>query len=45
MSKNIDGFSKLSKEEKISWISQYHFSDPEDAKKAGLVFKGLGRGQ
>jgi len=33
MSKNIDGFSKLSKEEKISWISQYHFSDPEDAKK------------
>ena len=33
MSKNIDGFSKLSKEEKISWISQSHFSDPEDAKK------------
>ena len=33
MSKNIDGFSKLSKEEKISWISQSHFSHPEDAKK------------
>ena len=33
MSKNINGFSKLSKEEKISWISQSHFSHPKDAKK------------
>ena len=33
MSKDIDGFSKFSKEEKISWISQSYFSDPEEAEK------------
>jgi len=33
MSKDIDGFSKFSKEEKIRWISQSYFSDPEEAEK------------
>ncbi len=31
MSKNIAGFSKLSKEEKINWIANTYFSNPSDA--------------
>lgn len=32
MSKAISGFSKLSKEEKINWLANGYFSDPEAAK-------------
>jgi hydroxymethylglutaryl-CoA reductase len=31
MSKRIDGFSKLSKEEKINWIANTHFKDSQKA--------------
>lgn len=31
MNKAISGFSKLSKEEKISWIAKEYFSNPEEA--------------
>ncbi|MXN92222.1 hydroxymethylglutaryl-CoA reductase, degradative [Flavobacterium sp. Sd200] len=31
MSKAILGFSKLSKQEKINWLAQQHFADPEAA--------------
>ena len=33
MSKVIEGFSKLSKSEKIDWITKTHFKDPKLAKK------------
>ena len=32
MDKRIEGFSKLTKAEKIEWISQTHFNDPAKAK-------------
>ena len=31
MKKNINGFSKLSKEKKIDWIAETYFADPEKA--------------
>jgi hydroxymethylglutaryl-CoA reductase len=31
MTKAVSGFSKLSKEEKINWIANNHFSNPEEA--------------
>ena len=31
MSKNISGFSKLSKEDKINWIAKTYFNNPSDA--------------
>jgi hydroxymethylglutaryl-CoA reductase len=33
MTKEIVGFSKLSKEEKINWIASHHFSNPNEAVK------------
>lgn len=33
MTQNIKGFSKLSKEEKINWIVETYFSNPEESKK------------
>ena len=33
MTKNISGFSKLSKEEKIDWLSKNFFQNPSDAVK------------
>jgi len=33
MTKAVSGFSKLSKEEKINWIAETHFSNPEEAIK------------
>jgi hydroxymethylglutaryl-CoA reductase len=33
MTQNIKGFSKLSKEEKIDWITNTYFSNPTEAKK------------
>lgn len=33
MSKKIEGFSKLSKAEKINWVTQIHFADASEAKK------------
>ena len=33
MGKVIEGFSKLSKSEKIDWITKTHFKDPKLAKK------------
>ena len=30
---NISGFSKVSKEEKIAWITSTHFSNPDEASK------------
>ena len=33
MSKKINGFSKLSKIEKIEWIAETHFKNPEKARK------------
>ncbi|MGA0373943.1 MAG: hydroxymethylglutaryl-CoA reductase, degradative [Flavobacteriaceae bacterium] len=33
MSKKIEGFSKLSKSEKINWITQMHFEDTTKAKE------------
>jgi len=32
MNQNIKGFSKLSKEEKINWITSTYFSNPKEAK-------------
>jgi hydroxymethylglutaryl-CoA reductase len=32
MSKKVEGFSKFSKTEKIEWITQSHFDNPENAK-------------
>jgi len=32
MSKAISGFSKLSKQEKINWLANEHFTDPQAAK-------------
>ena len=32
MSKKVEGFSKFSKAEKIEWITQSHFDNPENAK-------------
>jgi len=32
MSKAISGFSKLSKQEKINWLANEHFADPQAAK-------------
>ena len=32
MNQNIKGFSKLSKEEKINWITSTYFSNPNEAK-------------
>ncbi|MEW5676890.1 hydroxymethylglutaryl-CoA reductase, degradative [Flavobacterium enshiense] len=31
MTKAVSGFSKLSKEEKVQWIAEHHFSNPEQA--------------
>ncbi len=33
MSKKVEGFSKLSKAEKINWITQMHFEDTPKAKE------------
>ncbi|CAM3508380.1 hydroxymethylglutaryl-coenzyme A reductase [Flavobacterium saliperosum S13] len=33
MTKAVSGFSKLSKEEKINWIADTHFSNPDEAIK------------
>ena len=33
MIKKIEGFSKLSKAEKINWVTQIHFEDASEAKK------------
>ena len=34
MNQNIKGFSKLSKEEKINWITSTYFSNPNEAKES-----------
>ena len=36
MNNNVKGFSKLSKEEKINWITTAYFSNPIDAKETLL---------
>ena len=33
MSKKVEGFSKFTKAEKIEWVTQLHFDNPENAKK------------
>lgn len=33
MTQNVKGFSKLTKEEKINWITETYFSNPKDAKE------------
>lgn len=33
MTQNVKGFSKLSKEEKINWITDTYFSNPQNAKE------------
>ena len=33
MSKKVEGFSKFSKAEKIEWVTQLYFDNPENAKK------------
>ena len=33
MSKKIEGFSKLTKSEKIDWITKTHFKNPDQARK------------
>ena len=33
MEKRVEGFSRLSKEEKIQWISEAYFKDPESSQK------------
>ena len=33
MSKKIEGFSKLTKSEKIDWITKTHFKNPNQARK------------
>ena len=37
MSKKIEGFSKLSKEEKINWITQMYFEDAQKQKRSFLL--------
>ena len=32
MNKQVKGFSKLSKEEKINWVASHYFQDTEEAK-------------
>ena len=32
MKHSIEGFSKLSKAEKVDWITKNHFTHPEEAK-------------
>ena len=34
MQQNVKGFSKLSKEEKINWITNTYFVNPEEAKQS-----------
>lgn len=34
MTQNVKGFSKLSKEEKINWITNMYFVNPEEAKES-----------
>ena len=34
MTQNVKGFSKLSKEEKINWITNYYFINPLEAKES-----------
>ena len=41
MSKNIEGFSKLSKKEKIEWITKSHFKEPKKAKEILLSYNHL----
>ncbi len=38
MTHNIKGFSKLSKEDKINWITTTYFSNPTEAKKVVLQY-------
>jgi hydroxymethylglutaryl-CoA reductase len=38
MLKKIEGFSKLSKEEKINWITQMHFEDAQKARETLLNY-------
>ena len=38
MTQNVKGFSKLSKEEKINWITNTYFSNPEEAKESILKY-------
>lgn len=38
MTHNIKGFSKLSKEDKINWITTTYFSNPDEAKKVVLQY-------
>lgn len=38
MNNNVKGFSKLSKEEKINWITTAYFSNPIDAKETLLKY-------
>ena len=38
MLKNIEGFSKLTKKEKIDWVVKNHFKEPEKAKEIILSY-------
>ncbi|MFD2908266.1 hydroxymethylglutaryl-CoA reductase, degradative [Flavobacterium ardleyense] len=38
MNQNVKGFSKLSKEEKINWITSTYFSNPIEAKESLLKY-------
>ena len=38
MNNNVKGFSKLSKEEKINWITNTYFSNPVEAKESLLKY-------
>ena len=38
MLKNIEGFSKLTKKEKIDWVVRSHFKEPEKAKEIILSY-------
>ena len=38
MLKNIEGFSKLTKKEKIDWVVRNHFKEPEKAKEIILSY-------
>ena len=38
MQQNVKGFSKLSKEEKINWITTTYFSNPKEAKEILLNY-------
>ena len=33
MTSNIKGFSKLSKEQKVDWITNQYFTNPKEAKE------------